>query len=223
MLELFLDSNNLAFSVSLVIMLLIGVLELLSAGAASGALDSIFPDIDMDLDVEVDVDIEVDAEIEVPALSKLLGWIKPGKIPMLIYFIIFLSVFSLTGFIGQSIIKGIITIYLPWFFAVPGAFFITVIVSRFISLVASNVVIKDETSAVSSKNFIGKTAVVTMGTARKGCSAEAVLKDKHGQNHYIRVEPDEDTEEYPKDSTVLLVKKQDNIFKCIIPDNINLQ
>jgi hypothetical protein len=219
--QLFLDGNNIAFSVSLVLMLLIGLIELFSAGAASGVLDGIFPDIDMDIDV--DIDIDADAEIEIPALSRLLGWIRPGKIPMLIYLIIFLMVFSLTGFIGQHIIKSVIRFYLPWIFAVPGAFFVAIIVSRFISLWASHIVIKDETTAVSSKSFIGRTATITIGTARIGCPAEAVLKDKHGQKHYVRVEPDE-AAEFTKGTTILLVKKeQNNLFKCIKSTNINLQ
>ncbi len=222
MLELFLASDNMSFSIALVLMLIIGVIELVSAGAASGVLDAMFPDIDMDIDFDA-ADADLDTEVEIPALSKLLGWIKPGKIPMLIYMIIFLTVYSLTGFIGQSIIKGIIRFYLPWFFAVPAAFFVAIFISRLISLAASHIVIKDESSAVSSKNFIGKIATVMIGTAKVGCPAEASLKDKHGQSHYIMVEPDEDAQ-FPKDSRVLIVSKGPNgVFKCIRSTNTNLQ
>jgi len=212
MLELFLASENMVFSISLVIMLLIGVVELISAGAASGVLDNIIPDFDGDIDTEVDI----------PALSKLLGWIRPGKVPILIYLIVFLMTFSLAGFIGQSIVKHIITIYLPWFLAVPGACFVAIFISRIVTLIASKVVIKDESSAVPVKNFIGKIATITIGTARVGCPAEARLKDKFGQTHYVQVEPD-DGNEFKQGSDVLLVSKEKGIFKCIKNTNVNLQ
>jgi len=213
--ELITHSSNIPFSVSITLMLLIGILELISAGVASGILDSLIPDFD--------ADIEVDSDIQIPALSTLLGWLKGGSIPVLIYLIIFLLVFSLSGFIMQSFIYKAIGHFLPSWIAIWPALFITVFVARGICSVAAKIVIKDETTAVDPSSFIGKVAIIVNGTAKKGLPAEAKLKDKYNNRHYIRVEPDSEDEVYSKGTRVLVVERvKGSLFKVINTFNQNL-
>ena len=48
----------------------------------------------------------------------------------------------------------------------------------------------DESSAISESEFIGKVAIICQGAASLGNPAQARLKDRFGQWHYIILEPD---------------------------------
>lgn len=221
MIELFLASENLPFSVALVLLfgiaLLEGITTLIGFGF-SQFLENLLPDADIpDMDIDVDADIGMETS---SILTRLLGWIKIKGVPMIVVLVVFLTVFSLSGFIVQAIIKSIAGFYLPWFIAMLPAFFITIPIVKVSSLLMSKFVIKDETSAVKTETFVGKIAVITLGNAAKGVPAEAKLTDNYGQVHYVRVEPDEDDEVIEQSTEVVLVKKQGHIFKAIkMPDS----
>jgi hypothetical protein len=220
--ELFLASENMAFSVAVTFMVLVLLLEVLSSGIISGVLDSLIPDIDIDTDVGTDVDIEanIDTDVHVvgnniPAISKVFIWTK-DKVPMLVYFIILLSVFSIIGFITQYYVKKITGHYLPWFFSVPGALIIAVLISRYIARFFSRVIFKEETTAISSDDFVGHLATITVITAKVGKQVEARLTDKHNQIHYVFVEPEDKEAEFKVGEEVLLIRKEkDGSFKCV--------
>lgn len=220
MIELFLASENLPFSVALVLLFGIALLEGITTFIGFGFsqfLENLLPDTDIP---HMDIDVDADIGMETPSiLTRLLGWIRIKGVPMIVVLVVFLTVFSLSGFIVQAIIKSIIGFYLPWFIAMLPAFFITIPIVKASSLILSNFVIKDETSALKTETFVGKIAVITLGNARKGMPAEAKLTDTYGQVHYIRVEPDEDDEVLEQSAEVLLIKKQGHIFKAIkMPD-----
>ncbi len=229
--ELFLSTENTAFSVALVLLVLIFLLEVLSSGVISGFLDGLIPDFDADVDVpdidvpEIEIDIDADADVDVeadvgegasvPALSKLFIWVK-GKVPMLVYFIIFLSSFSGIGLIGQFYIKKYTSHYFPWFIIVPASFVLSILISRYISKLCSHIAFKDESTAVSSDEFIGTLATITVGSTKRGLRAEARLKDKHGQQHLVYLEPEEDDAEFKAGDEVLIIRKEkDGTFRCI--------
>lgn len=199
-------------------MLGIALLELISAGAASGIIDSIIPDLD------ADIDTEIDTETDIPALSRLLGWLRGGKVPLLIYLVCFLTTFSITGFIGQSISMGILERFLPTIIIIGPVFFVSVFITRSFCGMLSKVCIKDETSAVSRESFVGKIATITVGTAQIGKPAEAKLNDKYGNTHYVYVEPNEEGAEYPKGTQVLLLGLVEGkrLFKAVINPNKKL-
>lgn len=221
--ELFLANENMAFSVALVFLIFVFLLEVISSGAISGMLDGLIPDVDADVDVEIEVDVDVDADVDadvgegvgVPALSKLFIWVK-GKVPMLVYFIIFLSSFSAIGFVIQYYMKDKTGHYFPWFIIVPIAFIASILISRYISKLCSKIAFKDETMAVSSETFVGTLATITIGKTKRGLKAEARLTDIHGQTHYVFVEPEDDNAEFKAGEEVLLIRKEkDGTFRCI--------
>jgi len=214
--ELFLASENTAFSVALAFMILVLILEVLSSGIISGMLDSLVPDIDLDIDIDADMDIDADISggADTPALSKIFIWTK-DKVPMLVYFIIFLTVFSSIGFVTQYYVKRAIGHYLPWFFIVPSAFILSVLISRYISKLLSKIAFKDETTAVSSDSFVGSLATITTNVAKKGRRVEARLIDKHGQIHYVFIEPEDEGAEFKVGEEVLLIRKENDTFKCV--------
>lgn len=229
MFELFLASDNIPFSVALVMLIGIALLEgitVLMGAGFSQFLESLLPEIDLpdgDLDIDVEGDIDADIEIDTPSImTRFFGWIKIKGVPMIVVLVVFLTIFSLSGFILQGTVKAVLNFYLPWYLASLPAVMVTLPCVRYTSLLLANVVIKDETQVVSTKTFVGKIAVISLGCARKGHPAEAKITDKYGQTHYIRVEPAEDNEEFEQSSKVLLVEKKGHIFTVISNPNIKL-
>jgi len=237
-----LAEGNLPFAVALGLMLVIAALEgtmtLLGAGM-SEAIDALLPDsmggVDIDADIDFDADADIDfhsmadgpgvdfghTELNAPdviatsALSRLLGWLCIGKVPVLVLLVVFLTIFGLSGLIIQSFVHQVTGSVLPSSLASIPALLISVPCVRYIGLGLSKLIPKDESSAVSSGSFIGRIGRITVGTAKRDHPAEAKLSDQHGQTHYVMVEPDDDNEQISTGTDVLLVARKGNIFQVI--------
>ncbi|NKB60101.1 MAG: DUF1449 family protein [Alphaproteobacteria bacterium] len=240
MFEFVLEAGNRPFAIALGLMLGIAVLEgtmtLLGAGL-SDAIDSMLPDLDGDADVDIGPDISdvngsgadfgdasIDhVEVGSPnALSRLLGWLCVGKVPVLILLVAFLTMFGLTGLIVQSMVQGFLGFLLPSSLASIPAVIVAVPSVRFIGNGLSKLIPKDESTAVASDTFIGRVATITIGTARKGEPAEAKLTDRHGQTHYVMVEPDSAGETFETGTDVLLIEQDGPRFVAVRNTNAAL-
>ena len=104
MFSLMLASENMVFSIALVLMLMIAVLEgvaaLFGAGMSS-ALESLLPESELNPHTEVG-QIEADT-----ALSRFLGWLRIGEVPILMLLVIFLLCFSLLG-LAQLLLQALL-------------------------------------------------------------------------------------------------------------------
>ena len=74
---------------------------------------------------------------------------------------------------------------------------------------------RDETDAVAEREFVGRIATITLGTAGLGSPAEAKLTDQHGQAHYIMIEPDQESEKFEQGSAVLITERHGAVFRGI--------
>lgn len=222
MFDLIFESQNLPFSVSLALMLAMALLEgvgtILGAGI-SGFLDSIVPDFDFDIDIDMDVDVDMDIDapdIDAPSgVTRFLGWLRIGQVPVLMLLIIFLTLFGLVGLGMQSFMQGMTGHFLPASIAVVPAFFISLPGVRIFGGILGKIMPQDETYAVSEKEFIGRVAYITLGKATKGNPTRAKLKDRHGTVHYIMVEPDEEEVVFLTGQSVILVSQNGAVFKAI--------
>lgn len=210
MLEFLAAESNLPFSVSLLVMLIIAVLEgvttLLGAGL-SDLLETVVPGIEVDIE---------GPELESPgSLSRLLGWLRIGQVPALMLLVIFLTAFGLIGLIMQSLLMNSTGNMLPAAIAWLPAMLAALPMVRVFGGGLAHVMPKDETDAVSEQSFIGRVAVITLGSARQGSPAEAKLKDQHGQVHYLMVVPDIADEIFPQGTAVILVRQQGAHFTAI--------
>ena len=99
--ELVTHPSNLLFSISLCLVFVFGLLEvilLVLGGGSQGFLDQFVPD---SLSDTGSLDVSLDTE---PSMFiQVLDWLHVGRVPFLIWLIIFLSTYALTGFILQSI------------------------------------------------------------------------------------------------------------------------
>lgn len=219
MLSLMLASENMAFSIALVLMLMIAVLEgvaaLFGAGVSS-ALDSLMPDADISPHTEVG---QIDADT---ALSRFLGWLRIGEVPLLMLLVVFLLSFGLLGLLLQGAVQNTLGSLAPAWLAVPVVFMLSLPLVRLGGGVLQAVMPRDETSAVSEDSLLGRIAVITLGTARAGYPAEAKVRDQHGYSHYIQLEPDSPEDEFWQGNEVLLLSRQGAVYKAILNPNPHL-
>jgi hypothetical protein len=217
MFDFLLATENLPFTVALSVMFGIAFLEgvtVLMGFALSGMLDTLLPD--MDFDIEADLY----SELEAPSpFSRLLSWLRVGKVPMLMLLIIFLTGFGLIGLALQSILHSSFDFLLPnWLMSIPAAVLALPVV-RVFGGVLNRFMPNDETDAVSIDSLVGRVATITLGTAASGSAAEARVRDVHGTTHYVMVEPDVASDSFPTQSSVLLVRNEGAIFKAITNPN----
>jgi len=217
MFDFLLATENLPFTVALSVMFGIAFLEgvtVLMGFALSGMLDTLLPD--MDFDIEADLY----SELEAPSpFSRLLSWLRVGKVPMLMLLIIFLTAFGLIGLALQSILHSSFDFLLPnWLMSIP-AVVLALPVVRVFGGVLNRFMPNDETDAVSIDSLVGRVATITLGTAASGSAAEARVRDVHGTTHYVMVEPDVASDSFSTQSSVLLVRNEGAIFKAITNPN----
>ncbi|MDX1391053.1 MAG: YqiJ family protein [Rheinheimera sp.] len=219
MLSLMLASENMAFSIALVLMLMIAVLEgvaaLFGAGVSS-ALESLLPESELSPHAEVG---SIDSDT---ALSRFLGWLRIGEVPLLMLLVIFLLCFGLMGLLLQAVIQSATAMLAPFWLAVPVALLLSLPLVRFGGGVLQAVMPKDETSAVSEDSLLGRVAVVTLGTARCGYPAQAKVRDQFGYSHYVQVEPETAPVEFAQGAEVLLLTRQGSVYKAIANPNPHL-
>lgn len=224
MIEFFLLTANRPFAIALAVMLAFTVIEVISASMGMGLsdmVDSLLPEFDADIDVDVDADADmVEAGGGTPdTLTKLLAWFRIGEVPVIMLFIVFLTGFGLSGLTVQFLMISTIGIALPTFIAVGIALFAAIPTVRVCGGVLGKYMPKDETYVVSEESFMGMVVTITLGEAKAGKPAQAKLRDKHGQTHYILVEPDDPKDQFKQGDKAIIVSKGAAVFKIIAADH----
>ncbi|WP_166417816.1 YqiJ family protein [Cochlodiniinecator piscidefendens] len=224
MLETFTAPESLPFSIALAVTAGLFILEILSSllGATILGLGGEGPDIDIDTDFDLSAGIDIDAPdvsaetMEIPSgPSGLLGWLGIQDVPFLIWMVLFLTMFGLFGLTIQSVATGLIGAPLYTSIAVVLAMIPALGVTRVIANWVGLIMPKTETSAMRTRSLNGHRGIITQGTATRGKPAEAKIKDRHGNMHYLRVEPLDDDGVFPQGSDVTLIRKRGDKFFVI--------
>jgi len=191
-------------------------------GSDADAPDIDAPDIDAEFDADLGLDPDIATEISldesgstVPRVGGLSAWLGIGEVLFAIWIAALLVSFGLTGFIVQSSLNTAFDWMLPVTLSVPLAVPPTVLLVRIISSWIARIVPKTETTAVSRRAFGGQHGVITQGTMRRGSPAEVRLKDRHGNVHYLRVEPMEDDVVLPQGTEVYITRKRDGRLRAM--------
>lgn len=215
-------SPNLAFSVALAVMLGIAALEIVSTligFSLSSLLEDALPDVttpDVDLDADLDVGADgADGADGLSGFGKVLDWFYVGRVPALILLVIALTVFGLAGYALQGIIQSASGGLMNGYVASVVAFLVALPAVRGLAGLFARFVPKETTDAINIDSLVGQVATVTLGVARVGTPAEAKLKDKKGQTHYVRVQPAEADAQFNKGTKVLLVKRTGTVFEVV--------
>lgn len=194
MLDQLLAPENVVFSSALLLMLLIGAVQ------ATG----LFGDID---------GMDIDADGDAGAANALLAWAGIGRVPFLMWLVLFLALFGGLGLGLQQLMTGLT--------GGPGSNLMMVPLTAIAALppasVAARVVGRIfpglETTAIDRDELVGLYAEISIGTAREGHPARATVTDRHGQMHQIMVEPDSPDQSFQTGEKLLLVKREGELFK----------
>lgn len=203
------EAANTPFVVALTVMILIVLLEVVSVSIGAGIseiLDLCLPEFDVDIDLP---------DASPSTISQILNWFRVGEVPILMLFIVALTVFGLTGLTLQFSAHAITGSLLPSLTAIIPACFITLPFVRVISGLLNTYMPKDETWAVSENTLIGNAAVIIAGTAKAGKPVQAKVRDEHQQTHYVMVEPDNAEESFTAGDSVVLISRAGAVFKAV--------
>lgn len=211
--ELFIEPANLFFSISLCLMFMLGVIEcllMIFGSTSQGLLDQFIPE-QIQSGHQLHIDLDLDGNI----FLQLLDWLYVGRIPMLVWFIIFLTVYGLFGFSVQAIYYHFSQSYLPIWLIAPASFILSMPLIRINASWIAKVLPKDETTAIHSEELIGRQAQIILGDAHINYPAQAKVTDQFGLTHYILVEPETDIT-FKQGQTVILTQKTTIGFKAIL-------
>lgn len=199
--DIILSPANFWFSIALVVVLFLFVLEIISTLFGASILS-------MSDDV---------GEIESEGFlgTEFANWLNINKVPFLVWLVILLIVFGLAGLILNGIAGAVFAFTLPTLYSVPLAFVIGVSVTsktaQFVAVLLPTV----ETSAITNDEFVGVVAEITIGKASKGNPAEAKFTDSYSQSHFVLVEPFEEEELFTQGERVILVQKNEHSWLAI--------
>lgn len=207
MIEAFLTPDAYPFSIALCVVLGLFILELISLilGGSIMAIGSDAPDVDLDIEPDLDTDVS-------GSPAGVLGWLGIGEVPFLIWLVSFLTVFGLSGLFLLTVAGTVTDLTPPLAVTVPIAIGAATYCARFIARIVATIMPKTESSAMRTRFLGGHHGTITQGTARRGSPAEAKIKDRHGNTHYLRVEPLEDDVEIPQGADVHVIRKRDGMF-----------
>ncbi|MBT3136657.1 YqiJ family protein [Alteromonas sp. ALT199] len=193
MTDVLLSPSNFWFSIALIAVFFVFILELVSTifGASLLGLGDDFAELDGEGFLSTSV----------------ANWLNINKVPFLIYLVVLLTLFGLIGLILNGITASVLSFTLPALMSVPLAFLIGLLITAKTVKIFASVLPSVESSAVNSEDFIGSVAEITIGKASRGNPAEAKFTDHYSQPHFVLVEPFEDEELFAQGERVILVQK----------------
>ncbi|MEG3766863.1 OB-fold-containig protein [Alteromonas sp. 14N.309.X.WAT.G.H12] len=194
----FFHDANFLFTAAVGIVLLLFLIELTSIIIGTSLL-GIFDDIP---------DTETDIEASSSFLSTLVNGLALNRVPIMIWFILFLTLFASCGLL----INALHALYIDGrYFSILESVPVSMIVALLLTGPSAKTLAKflptKKPIELCNEDFIGVVAEITIGVARSGTPAEAKLRDKYGHPHYLLVEPFEPNESFSKGEKVILVKK----------------
>ena len=158
-------------------------------------------------------EIDLHVESESP-ISGLFFWINAGRVPLLIFILLVLGIFSVEGFFLQAIAHGL-GFSVPASIAALAAAAGTIPVARVTSRGIARIIPRDETYAVSDADFVGLVATVTIGPLDQGLPGKVRLKDVFGNWHSVAARASPDSTTLPVGASVLLVDRDTRSFIAI--------
>lgn len=220
MLEFFVEPANSPFSIAIMVMFGIAILEGICLVLGFGIfqfLDTLLPELELNTEIDISVDMESPS-----ALSRFFSWLRIGKVPILMLLVVLLTSFGLIGLTIQSFVVSITGHLIPgWLASIPALLLAFPVVSVS-GKILEKIMPGDETDAVSEDSLVGRVATITIGTAKSGSPAEARVQDQHGTTHYVMVEPDLADSEFPSGSQILLIRNEGARFVAITASNSSL-
>ena len=147
-------------------------------------------------------------------LVNAVSWLNVGGVPLLVFMLLILGMFSITGFLIQDIARSVAG-PLPLIAAVPLAAVASVPLVRASSRAISRIVPKDESYAVGLSELVGRVGEVSVGPLDHGLPGRVRVKDIHGNWHTVTASAAPESPPLPRGAKVLLVDRRDSHFIAI--------
>lgn len=193
----------LPFTFSFVLMLGIGLIEAIGFGLGH---------LDLDGDANVDGD------------GGLLAWLGlGGEMPILIWLTSLLACFTIVGVALQQGMTALAGAPLSWPAASGAALVIGLMLNTLVANMLARVMPGFETTAITTDDLLRSRGTILEGTARRGSPARAKVIDRHGQAHFVMVEPHDDAGALASGETALLVRREGKLFYALPDTNALLQ
>jgi hypothetical protein len=208
--EWFTAPGSTPFTVALLVMLGLTAVELaslLTGVSLNDAVDELVVPHAVETVGDAPTGMEVTSPDGPSVVGRFLAWMYIGTVPVLMVFIVFLTVFGLMGLFAQQLFRAMLGVALPAIVVAPIVAVACLPVVRACTGGLARVLPRDETSAIDAATFVGRTAVITGGAARAGMPAQARLTDQFGTTHYVLVEPEDAEDTFPAGSLVLLLRQ----------------
>jgi len=201
MIDFLLAEFNTGFTIALGIVLAIAIME--GLGVIIGLsivnlVDQLSP---------FDIDVDIDTDISSGGLTSLVGWLYLDRMPLLVWLILLLSGFAIAGYSVNYFTINLFGTPFNSVIVYCAAIILAIAMTRLTGGPISRLMPQNESSAISNTSFAGKIARITVGTARIGSPAEAMLSDEFKQKHYVLVAPDQADIEFKQGQEVVLVEK----------------
>jgi hypothetical protein len=193
----FLTPAYLPFAFSFVLMLGIGLIEAIGLGLGH---------LDLDGDLNVDGDFSV-----------LGGLGLGGELPVLIWLTSLLGCFTIAGIALQQGATALGGAPLSWGLASGAALVAGLLLNTLAANGLARIMPGFETTVIVTDDLLRQRGTILEGTARRGAPARAKVVDRHGQAHFVMVEPHDDDEAIASGETALLVRREGQIFFAL-PD-----
>jgi hypothetical protein len=205
------EQPNLPYTIAFACVLALGVFEALALLIGLSMLSA--------LDQWVPTDVDYDADASVGGLTGIAGWLCLNRLPLLIWFVLALTSFAVTGYLTNFISLSVAGMLLPQLFTLPIAIVGSAFACRYLGRVLAEHLPKNESTAISLDDLSGYVGTITLGCAMKGMPSEAVVRDKHQQKHYVLVEPEISGVEFASGTQVVLLRREGRVWSATRFDN----
>lgn len=207
-----LEPHNFPFAVALGLLLAVVALQFIGIGDMFDGADA-----------DVDVDLDIDGANSAGFLDGAFSVLGIGRVPFLIWLMMYLFVFAAIGVAGQETFINLLGTPLNTALAGLGAGAAALPINGVLSRPLARVLPKDETSAVSVNSLIRRDAEIQIGTAQRGSPARSKVIDQFGQPHFVMVEPHDDDAVLVEGEVVMLVRREGGIFYAAQYENSHLR
>ena len=142
------------------------------------------------------------------------SWVNVGEVPLLIFLLLFLGIFSIAGFLIQDLTAAIGG-PLPILMAAPLAFALSMPLVREATRLVAKAIPRDESYAVEIGDLVGRVGEVVVGPLDHGLPGRVRVKDVHGNLHFVAASAAPASDELEQGAPVLLVDRDGTHFLAI--------
>jgi hypothetical protein len=137
-------------------------------------------------------------------LVNVISWLNVGGVPLLIFVLLFLGMFSIAGFVIQEAAWSLAG-PLPTIVAAPAAFIAALPLVRRSTAFVAAILPRDESYAVELADLVGRAGEVVVGPLDHGLPGRVRVKDMHGNLHFVAASAAPQSAALPQGTAVLLV------------------